>query len=86
MTRTDEERVGDIVLGVTMVLIGVTPVGLIATGQVELVVAGYGLGTDSETLNTALISVFTLCGLVLTVAGYNVAKYGRSESTPPSLY
>ncbi|WP_251341799.1 hypothetical protein [Haloplanus halophilus] len=81
----NQRRIGDIFLGVTMILIGIAPLGLALTGR-EHLIAGYGVDVISGTLNTVLVVVFIVCGLVLAVAGANVVKNGRSESESSSLY
>ncbi len=69
-----------------MVPIGVIPLGFVATGRAQLVVAGYSLGASSGFLGTALIAIFTLCGLILAAAGVNVVRDGRPESNSTSLH
>lgn len=81
----NQRRIGDILLGVTMVLIGIAPLGLALTGRGNLIV-GYGFDGISGTLTTVLVVVFIVCGSVLAVAGANVVKNGRSESERSSLY
>ncbi|MFC7131448.1 hypothetical protein [Haloferax chudinovii] len=81
----NQRRIGDIFLGVTMVLIGIAPLGLTLTGRGHLI-AGYGFDVISGTINTVLVVVFIVCGLVLAVAGANVVRNGRSESDSSSLY
>ena len=80
----NRERIGDVVLGVTMVLLGTVPAGLVATGRAELLVAGDTF--IPPPLGTVLVAFFTLCGLVLAAAGVNVLRHGRSDSDSGSLY
>jgi hypothetical protein len=81
----NQRRIGDIFLGVTMIVIGIIPLGLALTGQGQLM-AGYGSGALSRNLDTLLVVVFVVCGLVLAVAGINVVRNGRSETDTTSLY
>ena len=81
----NQRRIGDIFLGVTMAVIGVVPLGLALTGRGHLI-AGYGFGATSETLDTLVVVICISCGLVLAVAGVNVVRNGRSESDTASLY
>jgi hypothetical protein len=81
----NQKRIGDIFLGVTMVVIGIAPLGFALTGRGYLT-AGYGLGSLSGGLNTLLVVIFIVCGLVLAVAGVNVVRNGRSETDTTSLY
>ena len=81
----NQRRIGDVFLGVTMVLIGIAPLGLTLTGRGHLM-AGYGFGGISGNLNTVLVLVFILCGLFLAVSGANIIRNGRSESDTTSLY
>ena len=80
------DRIRDIILGTTMTLIGIVPIGLIATGRGWLMVEGMGLQNISRNFSIVLIAAFTFCGLVLAVAGFKVVRYGRSESDTTSLY
>ena len=81
----DQRRIGDIFLGMTMVLVGIAPLGLALTGRGHLI-ADYGFGAISGNLNTLLVVVFIVCGLILAVSGVNVVRNGRSESDTTSLY
>ncbi|MGQ3331054.1 hypothetical protein [Halorubrum sp. FL23] len=81
----NQRRIGDIFFGVTMVLIGVAPLGFALIGWGDLM-AGNGFGAISGDLKTLLGVVFIAFGLVLAVAGVNVVRNGRSESDTPSLY
>lgn len=80
----DRGRIGDVVLGVTMVLLGAAPLELVVTGRTELVAAGCGLGGFPRNLSTIFAITSTVCGLISAVAGINVVRYGGSDST--SLY
>jgi hypothetical protein len=76
----NHERVGDVVLGTTMILIGIAPLVLILTGSTQ------PFGTLSENLNAALLFAFQLFGLILVAAGFVTIKNGRAESNSTSLY
>lgn len=79
----NQRRIGDILLDVTAILIGITPLGLVLTGRGHLI-AGYDV--ISGTLNTVLVVVLIFCGLIFAVAGANAVINGRSESESHSLY
>lgn len=74
------ERVGDVTLGVTMILIGISPLVLILTGGTQ------PFGTLSENLNMTLLFAFQLFGLILVAAGFITIKNGRAESNSTSLF
>jgi hypothetical protein len=81
----NQRRIGDVFLGVTMVLIGVAPLGFALTGWGGLM-ADNRFSAISGNLKTLLGVVFIVSGLVLAVTGVNVVRNGRSESDTPSLY
>ncbi|MFC4451487.1 hypothetical protein [Halorussus aquaticus] len=82
----DRGRIGDIILGVAMVLLGVAPVGLVVTGRTQLVVASYGPGGFPENLTAIFTLISAVCGLILAVGGINVMRGESSDATSPSLY
>ncbi|WP_313692325.1 hypothetical protein [Halorarum halobium] len=81
----NQRRIGDVLLGVTMILIGGVPLGLTLTGRGHLM-AGDGFGALSGTLNTLLVVGFVVCGLVVAAAGVIVVRNGRSGSETTSLH
>ena len=81
----NQRRIGDVFLGVTMVLIGVAPLGFALTGWGDLT-AGNGFSAISGNLKTLVGMVSIVFGLVLATAGVNVVRNGRSESDTHSLY
>mgnify|MGYP006295636339 CR=1 FL=1 len=84
-------RIGDLILGTLMILLGFIPAGFFLFEWVPTTqfASDFGIVTHSPLLNHVLVQfVLSLCGLVLAAAGVFTIKYGRSDlgSAPADIY
>jgi hypothetical protein len=81
-------RIADVVLGTTMVALGVLPTGLLVLGRgrTMLFLDGAAAGVLPERVRMLLLVVLCVCGLVLAAVGVLTIRHGRSRSSSTGLY
>ncbi|WP_152041187.1 hypothetical protein [Salinigranum salinum] len=81
-------RIEDLVLGTTMVCLGVLPTGLllVGRGQTLLFLDSASASVLPERFRMLLVVVLCVCGLTLAVLGILIIKNGRSRPTTTRLF
>jgi len=82
------DRIEDLALGTTMVILGALPTGLflIGRGQTLLFLDSATASVLPERFRLLLVVVLCVCGLTLAAMGILTIKNGRSRSTTTGLF
>jgi hypothetical protein len=82
------ERIEDLVLGTTMIILGTLPTGLllVGRGQSLLFLDSVIASVLPDPFRMLLIVVLCVCGLTLAAMGVLTIKNGRPRSTTTGLF
>jgi hypothetical protein len=82
------ERIEDLILGTTMIILGTLPTGLllVGRGQSSLFLDSASVSVLPERSRMLLVVVLCVCGLTLAAMGVLTIKNGRSRSTTTGLF
>lgn len=82
------ERIEDVVLGTTMIILGALPTGLllVGRGQTLLFLDSVSASVLPERFRLLLVVVLCVCGLTLAAMGVLTITNGRSRLTTTGLF
>jgi hypothetical protein len=82
------ERIEDLILGTTMIILGTLPTGLllVGRGQTSVFLDSASVSVLPERSRMLLVFVLCVCGLTLAALGVLTIKNGRSRSTTTGLF
>jgi hypothetical protein len=82
------ERIEDVVLGTTMIILGTLPIGLllVGRGQTSVLLDSVSVSVLPDRFRMLLVMVLCVCGLTLAAMGVLTIKNGRSRSITTGLF